>query len=137
MRILILEDDVEDRVPYFRYWLTQKADVTLVFAETADQAIHALQCGELENRLAFDLIFLDHDLGGEQMVSTEGKNTGSEVVRWMVSNLHHYCPVIVHSLNYGAAVEMKQKLEDMGMECYRIPYSNLQDKLQDPSFITR
>lgn len=137
MRILILEDDVEDRVPHFRYWLTQKPDVTLVFTETADEAIRALQCGEIDQSKSFDLIFLDHDLGGEQMVGTEGKNTGSEVVRWMVANLRTYCPVIIHSLNYGAAVDMKQKLEDMAMECYRIPYSELKHKLKDPSFITQ
>jgi len=137
MRILILEDDVRERVPIFRLKLTQRPDVTLRFAETAQEAIIALSDGEANPEWAFDLIFLDHDLGGEQYAHTESKNTGSEVVRWMRSNLTRYVPIIVHSLNAEAARDMKLKLEELGMEVHYIPFNILKGKLDDPNFISQ
>ena len=128
MRIFILEDDHE-RIKTFRVKL---ASHELAIVENAQDAITLLS-----NDQAFDIMFLDHDLGGEQMIGTEGANTGSEVVRWMRSNQQQYCPVIIHSLNQPAAEDMKAKLEEVAMECYRIPFTTLVDKLDDPTFITQ
>lgn len=128
MRILILEDDVKERMPIFRKKLIGHE---IVHAETANEAILAMQ------DTAFDLIFLDHDLGGEQMVATSNKNTGSEVVRWMRTYLLNYCPVIVHSYNVGAAIKMRDDLQDLGMDAYYIPFGDLVLRLDEPGFITQ
>jgi len=128
MRFFILEDD-HRRIKTFRSKLIGHE---LVIAENAQDAIRILSDDQ-----AFDVIFLDHDLGGEQMVSSDDKNTGSEVARWMKSYLKQYCPVIIHSLNPDGAKYMRHALEDVAMEVYYIPFTSLADKLDDPSFITQ
>jgi len=125
MKIFILEDSKE-RIAIFRSKLIGHE---LTIAETAADAIRLLDGN------AYDIIFLDHDLGGEEMVGVRGKNTGSEVVRWMKPNLTNYCPVIIHSLNAPAAQYMKQELEDVGVEVHCIPFLGLCNRLDDPNFI--
>lgn len=135
MRIFILEDDHE-RIKTFRSKLIGHE---LVVAETAQQAINILGTHKdaTTRDSRFDLIFLDHDLGGEQMVTTSGRNTGSEVVRWMTLEMGKCPSVIIHSLNTPAAIEMQNKLCDIGIDCHRIPFTTLVSRLDDPTFITQ
>lgn len=131
MRIFILEDDTQERIPVFKAKLSEHE---LVFAETAQEAIKILEKQE------FDLIFLDHDLGGQQMMSACEENTGSEVVRFMQTL--HYGPgrqwptTIIHSLNVGCAKSMEQSLLRMQMSVHRIPWGNLKERLEQPGFIS-
>jgi len=126
IKILVLEDDPK-RIETFRSTLGQH---DLVVATEAANAIKALQ------ESVFDIIFLDHDLGGQTFVSTADKNTGSEVVRWMCENMEVPCQVIIHSLNAPAALDMKCKLEKIGLMAQRIPFTHLRGQLHDPTFIT-
>lgn len=73
MRILIVEDDAF-RILLFRQWLRGH---DLAIAETARRAIRLLR------RQAFDVVFLDHDLGGRVLVDPSDPNTGAEVARFM------------------------------------------------------
>jgi CheY-like chemotaxis protein len=127
MRIFILEDDTERRTPVFRANLIGHE---LVFAETAAQAIKILGMRE------FDLIFLDHDLGGQQWVDPNDKNTGSEVTRWMVEEMSKCPTVIIHSLNSPAAQAMKHRLLNNGFDAHYIPWIDLKHQLGKPGFIT-
>ena len=128
MKIFILEDN-QDRISLFREKL-KGHDLTI--AETAQEAINAL--GTNKNAMTreshFDLIFLDHDLGGEEMVGTNGANTGSEVVRWMAQEMGSGPSIIVHSMNAPAALEMQEKLRDVGFYCHRVPFINLKSGLE-------
>lgn len=99
-RVLILEDDPV-RIKKFKsimLGINAKAD----FTETASDAINKLKQEE------YDLILLDHDLGGEIYVATENENTGSAVARWISENpfTYKYPIVIVHSLNPAGAEYM-------------------------------
>lgn len=133
MRIFILEDNL-NRIAAFRRKLIGH-DVTV--AETAQDAINILGSQKnLETRESlFDLIFLDHDLGGEEGVSPSNRNTGSAVVRWMERERPHCPPVIIHSHNPGAASSMHKNLKEGGFESHLIPFSSLLEKLDDPNFI--
>lgn len=135
MRIFILEDDHE-RIAIFRRKLIGHE---LVVAETAQQAINILGTHKdgRTRRSLFDLIFLDHDLGGQQFVSASDKNTGSEVVRWMILEMGHCPPIIVHSLNTVEAPVMVWDLSAARFECHRIPFDSLLVRLDDPDFITQ
>ena len=126
MRIFILEDD-QERVELFKEVL-KNDELTIV--DTAESAI------ELLNMLSFDLILLDHDLGGLQMVGTNNTNTGSEVVRWMVMNQGDFPTIIVHSHNPPAAESMQNQLRDNGYTCHRIPFSKLIFNLREPGFLS-
>lgn len=106
-------------------------DVTHV--DTAADAIQQLKKNE------FELVFLDHDLGGEMFVSTADTNTGSEVVRWMVSPEYekHSPVVIVHSHNEPAAVSMEHALAYAGLEVHRIDFRTLVSQhFSNPDFLT-
>ncbi len=50
----------------------------------------------------YDVILLDHDLGGEELVNSEEPNTGYQFAKWLVehqSRLKGSACVIVHSWN--------------------------------------
>jgi len=135
LNILILEDDPR-RMEIFVAKLTPKHSIYWV--DTADAAIKALAKDK------FDVVFLDHDLGGEppmfygQNCDISDPNTGSEVVRWMVKDDYTDSPVvIVHSINTPAAENMEHKLTYAGFENHRIPFTKLVDTyLDDPNFLS-
>jgi hypothetical protein len=110
--ILFLDDDA------FRTRRFKRSYPSALTAETADQMIELLR--NLTEPV--DLVFLDHDLGGEQFVDSNGKNTGMEVVRWIMENKPPVEKFIVHSMNHGAAEIMTGRLETSGYDVERIPF---------------
>ena len=133
MKILILEDDL-NRIETFKVKLGLQHELT--FVDTAEAAIE-----ELHEK--FDVVFLDHDLGGEQMVDTADENTGSEVVRWLTEtekgNSHVFTSFIIHSMNLPAAKSMENTLKYHFSKDYvhRIPFTSLvTNYLDDPSWIS-
>jgi CheY-like chemotaxis protein len=104
MRILIVEDNAE-RIKAFIDNYTSIAKLSLVL-DTKDAI------GTLEENDPFDVIFLDHDLGGETMVQS-GKGTGYEVAQWLVDNPDKMAQfVILHSLNPTGRLNMLEVLTD-------------------------
>jgi CheY-like chemotaxis protein len=130
LRILILEDDMQRIETFGQKLCVNEHNITYV--TTAAEAIRWLDEDE------FDLVFLDHDLGGKVYVDTNEKNTGSEVVRHMTQPTYVKSPVvIIHSLNTPAAKSMEHALAYEGYEVHRIPFTQLVDKyLDDPFFIS-
>ena len=102
-RILVLEDD-ENRVKQFKNnFALMEEPVNAVFVDNAPECILHIK----EEK--FQIIFLDHDLGHQIFVDQTEENTGSGVARWMSKNFDHpnmETPIIIHSLNYGAAQYM-------------------------------
>ena len=89
MRVLILEDDHNRQRVFIKNLIS--ADVSIV--ETARDAIEQLSSN------TWDWLFLDHDLGGQQMVES-GPGTGYEVAEWLAKNPEQKPPnVIIHSFN--------------------------------------
>jgi DNA-binding NarL/FixJ family response regulator len=139
MRILVLEDD-PIRINRFKQTLSGH-DVS--YAETARGAISFL-AGK-----TFDIVFLDHDLGGQTYVETSEKNTGSEVVRWIMGVFdgekdHREKLIypksrqdwrgtrfIVHSMNTAAALSMTHDLGQARCAVNHVPFNILRDKLDD------
>jgi hypothetical protein len=89
------------------------------FTDNADDCIQQLGWAE------WDVLFLDHDLGGEVYVDERNENTGSEVVRWMTDNLPKVNRVIIHSLNHDASLNMMSKLKSCGYNVDKIMYPNI------------
>lgn len=91
MNILFL-DDSEVRCNIFRSNFPSADIVT-----TAEEAIEFMR-----EEGPYDIICLDHDLGGEVYADERGDNTGSEVVRQMISMNIPTEHIIVHSFNEPA-----------------------------------
>ena|ERR1700723_2550299 len=113
--ILFLDDNL-DRTKAFKSYFPQA-----ITTETAQETIDVLANKENE----FELVFLDHDLGGETYVDSSGKNTGMEVVRWIVANKPKVGKFVVHSCNIYAATAMTDTLLREGYEVERIPFTYL------------
>lgn len=97
MKILILEDDLE-RIKHFGKKLKQVFD----FSDDAKVAIEWLKKDE------YDYIYLDHDLGGEQMAWDE-ENCGMTVAKYIEQNpLPKKTKVIIHSFNVYRAQQMQR-----------------------------
>ena len=113
MNVLFLDDDKE-RTKTFRSLIPYATCV-----ETASECIEQLRAK------AWDVVFLDHDLGGEVFVSTNNPNTGSGVVRWIAE----YKDVVVvkcficHSLNPDGRKSMAERLAYLGYNTHQFPFA--------------
>jgi hypothetical protein len=95
MKILVLDDD-KSRLRAFQQKLIG-AVVT---------------CDKLKNEDPFDVIFLDHDLGGKIYVPS-GPGTGWEVAEWLKNNPEKKPKkIIFHTLNENGARCMKWELPE-------------------------
>jgi len=100
MKILILEDDPV-RWKHFKQAL---AGHELIITEHTKEAI------ELLSKNMFEVLFLDHDLGGLQMVAS-GDGTGYEVAKWLNEHPERIPKeVYLHSLNPAGRANMKQMI---------------------------
>ena len=123
MKILLLEDDLnrirefEKRVNELNErntFKTHSNPVTLIHTETAIECIRLLKTEH------FNLILLDHDLGGKVFVDTNREDTGSEVARWISNNLQSVkgVPIITHTQNPAGA----KNIISLVPGCIHVPF---------------
>lgn len=114
MRILFLDDDYE------RLELAKKNfdGHDLYLATTVKEAINCL-----EDASPFDMVYLDHDLGGKQMVES-GESTGYEVAEFIKQMPKYLLPkrVIIHSFNPVGALNMLNLLKT-SVDCLYVPFN--------------
>lgn len=72
----------------------------------------------------WDEVFLDHDLGGTTYQDANDKNSGSEVVRWIVEWKPTVGLFVCHSLNSPARVNMITTLRNSGYDVANIPFNS-------------
>ena len=110
MRLFL--DDMEERASLFsKLYGSEKT----IFVTTAQEAILALERSE------FDLVSLDHDLGGQVYQSSKEENCGMEVVRWIVEHKPKIDHIVVHSWNVPASLRMASALSQVGYNVERVP----------------
>jgi CheY-like chemotaxis protein len=103
MKIMIVEDSPA-RINTFKQKLNNK-DYDLYFFDTAVDAEAALK-----NIGGFDVLFLDHDLGGQVFVDSKDPNTGYAVAKFIVDNKIDIPSIIVHSMNPVGSQNIKSIL---------------------------
>lgn len=102
MKILILEDDAERCKHFSRALIGHEVDIT----EFSKEAIKLL------SNKNYDILFLDHDLGGKTYVDS-GDGTGYEVAKWLSHNTGRKPKEIyLHSLNEWGRKNMKGVLPE-------------------------
>jgi hypothetical protein len=103
MNILILEDN-EERNKQFRKNFN---DHYIVIVDDVEDLKIQMEDPSWE----VDVLFLDHDLGGEVYVDTSHPNTGSAAAMWLVDNPKHKPEVVIlHSMNPIGVRNMKSIL---------------------------
>lgn len=113
MKILFLDDDEQRHSHY------QKVSIghEVRHVRTALAAIAALR------KLGpYDVADLDHDLGGQHMVSFENKGHGGEVARYIAEHPETVKRVIVHSYNEPAAMKMCSLLRQANVDVTWYPF---------------
>lgn len=111
MKILFLDDN-HNRIDFAK---NKWKDRDLSIAETAKEAIQLLK------DIKFDIVSLDHDLGGK-VYQQSGKGTGYEVAQF-ISKMKNPPPiVIVHSWNFSGAQNMLAELKDVTQTDY-LPFA--------------
>jgi CheY-like chemotaxis protein len=115
MKILVL-DDSQERLDIFKSNIETNLKIDNVdYVKTSDEAIELLK-----NNNDYEIVFLDHDLGGLQMEWQE-ENCGMNVVDWIISNSYtKNCVYVIHSFNYPRGLEMYSRLKDAG---YNVAHS--------------
>lgn len=116
MRILFLDDNEQRHESQARNCVGHNVDR----ARNATEAISLMR----DNR--YDLVMLDHDLGGEDSENRmDCDEDGRTVARWMANNAAKFSATtaIVHSLNVNGSTEMVSILRDAGIEAFRHPFA--------------
>ena len=109
MKVFVLEDD-PNRVEWMKKNFSPKLEWDLT--DQADEAVAILK------KEKYDLIFLDHDLGGEQMVDSSVYNTGYTVAKKIHETKNKDTIVIVHSYNPDGAKNMIDVMKDNDVTCH-------------------
>lgn len=126
MKIYILEDDANRMVKFRRELIGHE----IVHSETAKEFIQLLDA-ETER---IDVMFLDHDLGGETYVDPSHENTGSEVVRWLLTNRVNVDKIVVHTLNPYAGKRMVYDLTGIYKWVSQVPFIHLNSEVFEVIF---
>jgi hypothetical protein len=116
MRVFILEDDPE-RIKRFRQALIGH-DLTVIMDVAA-----AKEAWEPP----YNLMLLDHDLGGRTFVDSDEENTGAGFCRWLTEYYKDLGPemiptTLIHSYNFGGADWMHRWLVDFGVDASPFPF---------------
>lgn len=116
MRIFVLEDNKE-RCKWFREQLQAKS-TELVITHTAKEG------KEILSKTEFDRLYLDHDLGGRTFISFTDKETGSEIVRYIIEKgIQKEAIIFVHSLNPASYDSMVVPLNKANYHVVYRPFS--------------
>lgn len=112
MHIFILEDNRNRMIKFRRELIGHHID----HAETLDIGRRMIR----ENK--YDLIFLDHDLGGKEMVDSSDEDTGYYLARFIAADSkNRETPCIIHSCNPFGADNMANALP----HAVKVPFPSL------------
>ena len=111
MRILVVEDNPE-RIKKFKRAL---------IGNNVDYTDNAFEGRTLVKRNQYDVIFLDHDLGGESYVPSDHYNTGYQVAKEIQQSQNKSAQIIIHSCNSTGASNIASLLPGS----LRIPFTIL------------
>lgn len=106
-RVFVLEDD-PFRIEQFRKACEGRHDLTLTDHLSGPRGAFTLY------QPPYDLVYLDHDLGGRQMVDSDEEETGAAFVRWLPPADEHQPVITIHSYNLPGATTMHRLLRDKG-----------------------
>jgi CheY-like chemotaxis protein len=112
MRIFILEDNPNRMIKFRRELVGHEID----HAETVEDGTSLVVANK------YDLIFLDHDLGGEEMVDSFKGSTGYKLAEFIASfTQNKTTPCVVHSCNPAGTDNIIRALP----HAIKIPFTSL------------
>jgi CheY-like chemotaxis protein len=119
MKNVLFLDDSENRIGY-AVVIFQTLGYEFTIVKTAEQAIKKLFEKD------WDVVMLDHDLGGEVYVDSGREDCGMEVVRWIRNNHPNVRKFIIHSWNVPAGSTMTYALRNCGYVAVYCPFDTVE-----------
>jgi len=117
--LVLFLDDSERRIQIATdFFENLKEDVSLCIAMNAHVAIEYLGLTEEP----WELVMLDHDLGGQVYQNSDEENCGMEVVRYIERTRPKIERIVVHSWNAPAGREMQERLQQAGYDTAYQPF---------------
>lgn len=115
MKVLFLDDNLQRRITAKSFF----SDCHIVIVETAEQAIEAI-----DKHSPFDVVYLDHDLGGQVFVPSDEKS-GFSVAQHLAKLNKKKLPtkVVIHSFNPVGAKKMYDELKPIIDQTYIEPFN--------------
>ena len=115
-KILVLEDNLERQEQFKKNLVEHNVEIT----DSSKMTIERL------SNEKWDILFLDHDLGGQVYVPS-GENTGYEVAKFLEEN-KQFMPekIVVHSLNPVGAKNISDALPN----AVRLPFAWAEQNLR-------
>jgi CheY-like chemotaxis protein len=119
MRVFVLEDSKVRFGVILNFWKK--------FASFEGGASYTEAIKSFDLNYKYDLIMLDHDLGGEEGIDIKESNTGTNFVKWIGKNYQHRdVPIIIHSHNPIGSEHMHCLLTEFGFfNVDEIPFGTL------------
>ena len=118
-RLILFLDDNVSRAALFSNRSTGTDRARTIWARTAEEAIEALELHGPD----FDMIHLDHDLGGTQFQDSRSEESGMQVVRFLEkTGTAKTAKIIIHSWNLPAGKRMVERLTDAGYRTQQRPF---------------
>ena len=116
IKVLFLDDDVNRHKAFKQNINIPDSEIKYVY--TSKDAIDAI------NDEKYDVVFLDHDLGGKIYVA-ETENTGYEVTLHIAKmpKEKRSDNVIIHSFNRSGAIRMYQSISGSVKSVHTIPFN--------------
>jgi len=112
VHIFILEDSEHRMIKFRKELIGHKID----HATTVEDGSNFLFANK------YDLMFLDHDLGGEEMVDSFSDNTGYRLAEFIASfTQNKETPCVIHSCNHVGAENMLRFIP----HAIKIPFTSL------------
>jgi hypothetical protein len=111
--MILFLDDSEQRIELFRACFP-----SAMIVNTAEQAIEHLR----DDAVVWSSVWLDHDLGGTTFQDSDDRESGYEVVRWILANRPTILEVYVHTWNPSAGANMVIDLQGAGYIVHRWPF---------------
>ena len=123
MKIFVLEDD-PIRIKHFEKIFKNYTTVIATNVEEAKNKIYEHE---------YNTIFLDHDLGGEQMIDSSKENSGYQFAKYIVESddRHINAQIVIHSQNPVGALNMKRLFEYWKYEVVIKPYMQIYNETKD------
>jgi CheY-like chemotaxis protein len=114
----VLEDN-PDRVEEFKKNWSKYANFT--FSKSYYEALE-----KFDFTKRYDILLLDHDLGGRVMISSNDENSGGNFVNYIKDYQYKDIDVIIHSHNPLGSNTMKNRLDKAGFSHVKlIPFGTL------------
>ena len=109
MNIFILEDDIARYGMMIEVLREVFPGCTIISSPYVDESKLLLEVGNPDG-LPWDIISLDHDLGGEHFVNSDEEETGYQLAKWIKEKDIKFKKCIIHSMNFVGASKMHNEI---------------------------